>query len=174
MRYSVPSRAVRCHSAPPKPMEKRSTRTPQRRATQKWPNSWMVTRMPRLTSNHQAAPRKSVMAAAHPMGRVAVAAPAGVRAAAAAARAPEMAEFVDGHQDAEADQQPPGGAEEVSHGGGSSDGTCGDGVAGVVARAGVGVAQRRQRLCRFHRNGRESLLDQRGDGQETDPALKKG
>ena len=31
-------------------MEKRSTLTPQRRATQKWPNSWMVTSTPSVTA----------------------------------------------------------------------------------------------------------------------------
>ena len=35
MTYSVPDRSVRRQSALPNPIEKRSTRTPQRRATQK-------------------------------------------------------------------------------------------------------------------------------------------
>jgi hypothetical protein len=33
----------------PNPTEKRSTFTPQRRATQKWPNSWKVTSTPSAT-----------------------------------------------------------------------------------------------------------------------------
>ena len=92
---------------------------------------------------------------------------------AAAARDPEVPEFVDGHEDAKADQQPPGGAEEVSHGGGSSEGPCGDGVAGVASRAGIGLAERGQRLCRFGRDSGECVLHQAGDRQETDPPLKK-
>src|SRR5690606_29406615 len=92
---------------------------------------------------------------------------------AAAACDPEMAELVDGHQDAEADKQPPDGAEEISHGG-SSDGTRGNGVAGVVARAEIGVGERLQRLCRFRGDCREGVLDQGGDEQETDAPLKKG
>src|SRR6476661_4849833 len=59
--YSVPSLPRRSHSGRPKPTEKRSTRTPLRRATQKWPNSWKVTSTPRLTIIHQTEPKKLLM-----------------------------------------------------------------------------------------------------------------
>src|SRR5690606_36973879 len=50
MANSVPWRSRQLYSAGPKPMEKRSTLTPQRRATQKWPYSWMVTSSPSATT----------------------------------------------------------------------------------------------------------------------------
>src|SRR5690606_30546929 len=43
----------------PKPTENFSTRTPQRRATMKWPNSWKVTSRPIVTISHQAEPKNS-------------------------------------------------------------------------------------------------------------------
>ena len=61
MAYSVPSLPIQLFSGLPNPTEKRSTLTPQRRATQKWPYSWKVTRIPRVTSNANIAIRKSIM-----------------------------------------------------------------------------------------------------------------
>src|SRR5690554_686155 len=46
---SVPWRSTRDQSGLPKPTEKRSTLTPQRLATQKWPNSWKVISRPSTT-----------------------------------------------------------------------------------------------------------------------------
>src|SRR5215831_13656247 len=50
MQYSV-SLPRRRQSTGPKPMEKRSTPTPDRRAIAKWPSSWTRMRMPRTTTN---------------------------------------------------------------------------------------------------------------------------
>ena len=61
MAYSVPSLPIQLFSGLPKPTENRSTLTPQRRATQKWPYSWKVTRMPRVTSNANIAISISIM-----------------------------------------------------------------------------------------------------------------
>src|SRR5690606_30682560 len=46
---SVPWRSCHLTSGVPKPTEKRRTFTPQRRATQKCPNSWKVTSTPSAT-----------------------------------------------------------------------------------------------------------------------------
>src|SRR5690606_31012033 len=46
---SVPWRSCQRTSGVPKPTEKRKTLTPQRRATQKCPNSWKVTSTPSAT-----------------------------------------------------------------------------------------------------------------------------
>src|SRR6476646_6545432 len=67
--YSVPSLPRRSHSGRPKPTEKRNTRTPLRRATQKWPNSWKVTSTPRLTIIHQTEPKKLLMRTTGGSGR---------------------------------------------------------------------------------------------------------
>ena len=48
--YSVPSRPTRRQIALPKPIEKRSTLTPLRLATQKWPYSCTATNMPSATT----------------------------------------------------------------------------------------------------------------------------
>jgi hypothetical protein len=48
--YSVPWLSCQRSSGLPKPMEKRSTLTPQRRATQKWPNSCTATRIASVSS----------------------------------------------------------------------------------------------------------------------------
>ena len=63
------------------------------------------------------------------------------------------------HEDAEADHQPPGGAEELSHGGGSSQGTRGNGVFGMAPGAAIGIAERRQRRRRFGRDRREGIRE---------------
>jgi hypothetical protein len=49
MQYSV-SLPLTLHKTGPKPMEKRSTPTPESRATMKWPHSWMRMRMPRTAT----------------------------------------------------------------------------------------------------------------------------
>ena len=59
MTYSVPCLSVRRHSALPKPIEKRSTLTPQRRATQKWPNSCTVINTPSATINAAKTPENA-------------------------------------------------------------------------------------------------------------------
>src|SRR6476646_4802630 len=68
MAYSVPSRPRRSHSGRPNPTENRRTLTPNRRATQKCPNSWNVTSTPRLTIIHHTDPTKLFMAVTHPAG----------------------------------------------------------------------------------------------------------
>ena len=56
---------------------------------------------------------------------------------------PVVAKLVEGHEDAEADHTTRR-SQELSHGGGSSDGTRGNGLFGVAARARVDPAQRLQ------------------------------
>src|SRR5580704_9275369 len=51
---SVSSLSMRLQIGLPKPTEKRSTLNPRRRATQKWPNSWITTRKPTAITYHSA------------------------------------------------------------------------------------------------------------------------
>ena len=51
IRHSTPLLSLRVHSGLPKPMAKRSTATPNPRATRKCPSSWMVTTIVRITRN---------------------------------------------------------------------------------------------------------------------------
>src|SRR5579859_1747914 len=54
--YTTPSRPVRDQIGRPKPTENLSTRTPQRRATQKCPSSCHVTNRPIVTTNQKTEP----------------------------------------------------------------------------------------------------------------------
>ena len=93
----------------------------------------------------------------------------------ASARHPVVAEFVEGDQHAQTDQQPPQGAEEITHGrhsvveracgrwrscGGGSVGAV-DQVAGEAAGVGVGGQQRLQGTGRRRGQGGQGLPDQR-------------
>ena len=72
------------------------------------------------------------------------------------------------------DQQPPQRSDEAAHGRSDPGGGTGDAGLRHGPRSCIGVEQRVQRIGRLHGHGVQGGGDGVGDGQETDPALKKG